>query len=431
MDGSSWVYKLKEEFPGLQKSGNWVLCDAAGGTQVHQSVISAISHQLSVPTANCFKGYPSALDTVQCVARAREVAAEFFNCQPNEVVFGANMSTITNHLARSIGKLITDKDNIVVTNLDHDGNVSPWVLAASDKNASVRRINFTKSDCMLDLDELESNIDENTKVVAVGAAANSCGSITSIKEVVDIAKRASNGNAMVYDAVHYAPHRLIDVQELGCDFLICSAYKFCGPHAGLMYGKEKLLKKLVPYKLSACTDLLPGPETCQSSKWETGTGNFEAIAGIKATIEYIASIGVKSGQCDVNDSLRYKLEMGYKAILSHENYISMLFLDEVNEIDGVTIYGVTEISEIDERTPTFAINMAGLTAPQLAQEMVDRGVACAAGHFYALNFPKLMGLEDVGGFLRISFFHYHTIQDLEKVIKALRDIAIRNNLITK
>ena len=427
---SSWVYQVKDEFPGLQKSRNWVLCDAAGGTQVHQSVISAISDQLSAPTANCFKGYPSALNTVQCVARTREVVAEFFNCRPNEVVFGANMSTITNHLARSMGRILTDKNNIVVTNLDHDGNVTPWVLAANDRSASIRRINFNKSDCLLDLDELETNIDENTKIVAVGAAANSCGSLTPIKEVVDIAKKASNGKAIVYvDAVHYAPHRLIDVQELGCDFLTCSAYKFCGPHAGIMYGKEKLLKELIPYKLSACTDLLPGPETCQSSKWETGTASFEAIAGIRATIEYMASIGVKSGRCESNESLRFKLQSGYEAIISHENYMSMIFLNETNDIDGLTVYGVKEISDIHKRTPTFAINMAGLTAPQLAQEFVDRGIACMAGNFYAINFPKLMGIEDLGGFLRLSFFHYHTLQDIESVIKSLKDIAFHNSLI--
>ena len=422
---SSWVHQIKEEFPGLQKSRNWILCDAAGGTQVHQSVISAIAHQLSIPTANCFKGYPSALDTVQCVARAREAAADFFNCQANEIVFGANMSTITNHLARSVGKILTDKHNVIVTNLDHDGNVSPWVLTANDRNASVRRINFKKSNCLLDLEELKSNIDENTKIIAVGAAANSCGSLTPIKAVVDIAKTASKGNALVYvDAVHYAPHRLIDVQELGCDFLTCSAYKFCGPHAGLMYGKADLLKKLVPYKLKACTDLLPGPETCQASRWETGTGSFEAIAGIRATIEYMGSIGVKSGRCKTDDSLRQKLYSGYEAIVAHENEISKLFLTEVRNLKGLSVYGVQDIKDIDKRTPTFCINLEGFTASQLAQQFVDRGIACAAGNFYALNFPKLMNLEEVGGFLRISFFHYHTLQDVKKVISCLKDIHL-------
>ena len=429
----------KEEFPGLQSSSDWVLCDAAGGTQVHQSVISAISNQLSAPTANCFKGYPSAFNTVQCVAKTRQVVAEFFNCRPNEVVFGASMSTITTHLARSIGKTFTEENNIVVTNLDHDGNVSPWVLAANDRQASVRRINFDKNDCLLDLDELESNIDENTKLVAVGAAANSCGSLTPIKNVVEIARNASNGNAMVYvDAVHYAPHRLIDVQELGCDFLTCSTYKFCGPHAAIMYGKEKLLKDLIPYKLSACTDQLPSLKTCQTSKWETGTASFEAIAGIKATIEYIASIGVKYGYSDT--SLRTKLDCGYRAILSHENEISNMVLQRLKDIDGVKLYGVNgKIKEnhwgekvfkpeVDKRTPTFAINMEGLTAPELAQELVDRKIACMAGNFYAINFPKLMGIEDIGGFVRLSFFHYHSLEDVERVMNSLEEIASQNDL---
>ena len=424
----SWVDIIKDEFPSFKQSTNWILCDAAGGTQVHQSVISAISHQLSIPTANLFKGYPSALVTVQGVARAREVAAEFFNCHESEIVFGANMTTITYHLSRSIGKILTNKNNVVVTNLDHDANVSPWVQAASDKNASVRRINFSKSDCTLDLAEVANNIDENTKIVAVGAAANSCGSLTPIKTVVDIIKQRSKGNAWVYiDAAHYAPHRLIDVQDVGCDFLICSAHKFCGPHAGILFGKQDLLKGLIPSKIKACTDLLPGPESCQRSRWETGTASFEAIAGIKATIEYIASIGVKSGRSKCTDTLRKKLQSGYDAILSHENKISEIFLTEARNMNGLTVYGVKDLNDIDKRTPTFCINMEGFTARQLAQELVGRGIACAAGNFYAINFAKLMGLKDVGGSLRISFFHYHTLDDVRKVVKILRDISLSSN----
>ena len=419
-----WVDEVRKEFPSLKTSKNWILCDAAGGTQVHQSVISAIANQLSIPTANLFKGYPSALETVQGVARAREVAATFFNCNPNEVVFGANMTSITNHLARSICKILTEDNNIVVTNLDHDGNVTPWVLAANDKNASVRRINFNISDCLLDLEALKKNVDENTKVVAVGAAANSCGSLTPIRTVVDIVKRASKGNAIVYvDAVHYAPHHLIDVQEWGCDFLTCSSYKFCGPHAGLMYGKSQLLKTLVPYKLTACTDLLPGPESCQSSRWETGTASFEAIAGIKATIEYIASIGVKSGGCSSSDTLRKKLQSAYSAIARHEDAMSEMFLRETSNMTELSVYGVTDVKRLHERTPTFCININGLKAPELAQKLIDCGVACGAGHFYAINFPKLMKLEDNGGFTRISFFHYHTLEDVKCVVKILKDIS--------
>ena len=421
---SSWVHEIKTEFPSLEASKNWILCDAAGGTQVHQSVISAISKQLSTPTANLFKGYPSALETVQGVARAREIVATFFNCNPNEVVFGANMTSITNHIARSIGRQFESNDNIVVTNLDHDGNVSPWVQVANDKNATVRRVDFRTSDCLLDLKALEDCVDENTKIVAVGAAANSCGSLTSIPAAVDIVRKASRGRALVYvDAVHYAPHKLIDVKELGCDFLVCSAYKFYGPHAGLMFGKEKHLKFFAPYKLAACTDLLPGPESCQSSRWETGTASFEAIAGIKATIEYISSIGVRTGACSPFDGLRKKLKVSYDLIDHHETEISRIFLTKVADISNLKVYGVTDVNQISKRTPTFCINMKGLKASELAQCLIDRGVACAAGNFYAINFPKLMKLDCNDGFTRLAFCQYHTLDDICFVINALKDIS--------
>jgi len=421
---SSWANNLKEEFPGLKGSASWVLCDAATGTQVHQSVVAAIAEKLSSPTANLGGTYTSALETIQGVARAREAAASFFNCLPNEVVFGANMTSITNHVARSVGKLLSEDDNIVVTNLDHDANVTPWVLVATERNASVRRIDFDLENCLLDLEALEKNVDKQTKLVAIGAAANSCGSLTPIKTAVEIVKKASDGKALVYvDAVHYAPHKLIDVQDLGCDFLTCSAYKFCGPHAGLMFGKAEQLMKLEPYKLTACSNYLPGPEYGQSSRWETGTASFEAIAGIKAAIEYMASIGVRAGIASQSDSLRKKLQSAYYAINTHESEISELFLKEVVDTPGLTVYGVTDTDQLGKRTPTFAMNMEGLKTGELAQKLTDRGIACGGGHFYAINFPKLMKLEELGGFTRIAFFHYHTLEDVMFVTKALRNIA--------
>ena len=184
-----------------------------------------------------------------------------------------------------------------------------------------------------------------------------------------------------------------DVKELGCDFLVCSAYKFYGPHAGLMFGKEKHLKFFVPYKLAACTDLLPGPESCQSSRWETGTASFEAIAGIKATIEYISSIGVRTGACSPFDDLRKKLKVSYDLIDHHETEISRIFLSKVANISNLKVYGVTDVNQISKRTPTFCINMKGLKASELAQCLIDRGVACAAGNFYAINFPKPIRLH--------------------------------------
>lgn len=236
-----------------------------------QSVVDAVARKMSSTGANLGGRYPSALDTIQGMARAREAVATFFNCSPCEVVFGANMTTLTNHVARSVGRDLGSGDNVVVTMLDHDANVTPWRTVASETGAEVRVVPFDVTNCDLDKDQLKTLVDSNTKLVALGGAANSCGTVTDIKEAVAIVKEASAGRALVFvDAVHYAPHQLIDVHDLGCDFLVCSSYKFCGPHAGALYGKKSVLESLTPYKLTACTDLLPSPASCQSSKWETG-----------------------------------------------------------------------------------------------------------------------------------------------------------------
>jgi len=421
---ASWPHEIRSEFPSLQTLSSWVLCDAATGTQVHQSVVSAMAERLSGPMANLGGSYTSALETIQKVGRARETVGAFFNCKPSEVIFGANMTTITSYIARSIGKTLGENDNIVVTNLDHDGNVTPWTLVAEDKGASVRRIDFDKSNCLLDLEALEKAVDGDTKIVAVGGAANSCGSLTPIKTVVEIVKKASDDKALVYvDAVHLAPHKLIDVQELGCDFLVCSSYKFCGPHAGLAFGKTEVLTKLEPYKLTACSNHLPAGNFGQTSRWETGTANFEAIAGIAAAVEYMASVGLKAGISSTTDNLRSRLSSSYHAIRMHENKISEMFLNGASSIQGLTVYGVTELDMLSHRTPTFAVNIEGMRAPELADKLVGKGVACGAGHFYAINFPRLMGIEDLGGFTRIAFFHYNTEEEVAFVLQALKDIA--------
>ena len=225
--------------------------------------------------------------------------------------------------------------------------------------------------------------------MAIGGAANSCGTITDIKEAVRLIKRGSQGAALVYvDGVHLAPHRLLDVKELACDFLVCSAYKFCGPHAGLLYGRESLLASLSPYKLTASSDLLPSPRSNQASRWETGTASFEAIAGIQAAVEYLASLGVRAGLARPGEGLRRRLERSYQLIRDHEDKISSLFLTQAATIPGLTVHGLTSPAEVSSRTPTFSVTVRGLTAPELAAQLVARGVVCGAGHFYALGFPR-------------------------------------------
>ena len=390
-------------------------------------MITAVCGQMSVPTANLGGSYPSALDTIQSLARAREVVATFFNCLPCEVVFGANMTTLTGHVARSIGLTLSHGDNIVVSSLDHDANVTPWKLIGRDHGCDVRTVNFHREDCLLDLSSLSELVDANTKLVAVGAAANSCGSITDIRKVVEIVKKASDCQALVYvDAVHFAPHHCIDVVKLDCDFLVCSSYKFCGPHAGLMYGRKTVMERLTPYKLSACTNLLPSALSSQSSRWETGTASFEAIAGIKAAVEYIASLGVRAGKSGVQTDLRTRIETAYDVINEHEIKISRMFLSGAKSITGLTVHGVTSFlmeGLASRRTPTFCVSMLRMSAGELAQQLAARGVAAGAGHFYALQFPERMNLVEAGGFTRIGFFHYNTLGEVQRVLAVLTEIS--------
>jgi len=419
-----WVEDLRSEFPGLKASPNWVLCDAAGGTQAHQCVVAAVGASLASSTANLAGTYPSGLETIRGMARARDTVAAFLNSSPEEVTFGANMTTLTLHASRAIGRTLDQNDNVVVTNLDHDGNVAPWTLMAEEKGITVHRVNFKPGSCLLDLDHLENLLDSNTRLVALGAAANSCGSITDIAAAAAVVRRLSPKALLYVDGVHYAPHRLPDVQALGCDLFVCSAYKFCGPHAGILWGKKEVLERLEPFKLTACSNLLPSGAS-QSSRWETGTANFESISGIKACIEYLATLGPKSGSGEGTD-LRERLKASYRAIKKHEEDICKLFLNTVADLPSITVHGVTDLEQVGQRTPTFCLTMEGVSGPQLAQQLVDRGIACGAGHFYALNFPKHAQLEE-GVFVRLSFCHYHTMEEVSTVLKALQDIARHNH----
>lgn len=421
---SDWVTSIRDSFPGLKASPDWVFCDAATGTQFHQSVGEAMSQYLNSPTANLAGYYPSAVTSRTTTTQAREAAATFLNCRTDEVTFGANMSTLTMHISRSLSKTFKSHNNVVVTNLDHDGNVSPWVLAAKDAGAEIRRVSFTTGDCMLDLSQLESSVDANTALVAVGGAANSCGSITDIKKVCSLVKKASSGQALVYvDAVHLAPHILPDVKHLDCDFLVCSAYKFCGPHVGILYGRKNLMMSLEPYKLSACTDGLPGPDTFQASRWETGTANFECLSGVTAVIKYLASIGDMAGLSNPGQSLRQRLVCGYKAIADHETALSERFLKGISDIPGLTLYGAN-VDKISIRTPTFAVRMKNFSrAEYFSDYLVEKSVACGSGHFYAKYMPQVLGLESTGGYTRISFYHYHTLEEVDKVLDIIREAA--------
>jgi len=349
------------------------------------------------------------------IAEARGAMADFLHCGADEVAFGPNMTTLTFGISRAIGRELKAGDEIVVTRLDHDANVSPWLAMAEDRGVTVRWAEIHDEDCTLDMDDLASKISEKTKLVAVGYASNAVGTINPVRA---IGKLAHAVGAMVYvDAVHYGPHGLIDVAALDCDFLACSTYKFFGPHMGVLFGKREHLKRLRPYKVRPNTNAIPN---C----WEWGTLNHEGIAGIAACVEYIAEVG-RRARPDVA-TRRTAIEAAYEAIHEHESGLVKRMMAGLGQMPGLKIYGITDPGRFHERCGTFAVRMdsgkPGHTPLELATKLGERGFFTWDGNYYALNLTEHLDVEKSGGFLRIGLVHYNTMEEVERMLSALREI---------
>jgi cysteine desulfurase family protein (TIGR01976 family) len=406
---------VRSQFPSLSQTVNGhpaAFLDGPGGTQVPQRVINAISAYLSRDNANTGGAYATSRNTDAMISRARGAMADFLNCAADEVAFGPNMTTLTFAIARAIGRDLKPGDEILVTRLDHDANVSPWTSMAEDRGVTVRWAEIHDEDCTLDLTDLASKITSKTKLVAVGYASNAVGTINPAKKIVQLAHRL--GALCYVDAVHYGPHGLIDVAALDCDFLACSTYKFFGPHMGVLYGKSDLLKRFRPYKVRPNTNAIPN---C----WEWGTLNHECIAGIEACVEYIADLGRKVHP-EVS-TRRAAIETAYSAIHEHERGLLERMMDGLKAIPGLKIYGITDPSRFNERCTTFAVRVEGHTPLELATKLGDRGFFTWDGNYYALNLTEHLNVEKSGGFLRIGLVHYNTIDEVDRLLEALRQIA--------
>jgi cysteine desulfurase family protein (TIGR01976 family) len=406
---------VRSQFPSLSQTVNGhpaAFLDGPGGTQVPQRVINAISAYLSRDNANTGGAYATSRNTDAMISRARGAMADFLNCAADEVAFGPNMTTLTFAIARAIGRDLKPGDEILVTRLDHDANVSPWTSMAEDRGVTVRWAEIHDEDCTLDLADLASKVTSKTKLVAIGYASNAVGTINPVKRIVQLAHKAG---ALAYiDAVHYGPHGLIDVGALDCDFLACSTYKFFGPHMGVLYGKSDLLKRFRPYKVRPNTNAIPN---C----WEWGTLNHECIAGIEACVEYIADLGRKVHP-EVS-TRRAAIETAYSAIHEHERGLLERMMDGLKAIPGLKIYGITDPSRFNERCTTFAVRVEGHTPLELATKLGDRGFFTWDGNYYALNLTEHLNVEKSGGFLRIGLVHYNTIDEVDRLLEALRQIA--------
>jgi cysteine desulfurase family protein (TIGR01976 family) len=407
----SWV---RSQFPSLSQTmhGHPVaFLDGPGGTQVPQRVIDAIVGYLQQSNANTCGAYATSRRTDAIIAEARAAMADLLGCDWDEIVFGPNMTTLTFALSRAIGRDLGPGDEIVVTHLDHDADVSTW-RSLEERGVTLKLVDIHENDCTLDMQDLARKISARTKLVAVGYASNAVGTINDVKEVARLAH--SVGALAFVDAVHYGPHGLIDVRALDCDFLACSTYKFFGPHMGVLYGKREHLKRLQPYKLRALVNDVP-------NRWEMGTLNHECIAGIAACVEYLADLGRH-----VRPNLTHRrraLESAFQAIQSFERSLAGRMIRGLLTIPGLRLYGIADLNRLAHRTPTFAVRIEGHSPLELATKLGDRGFFTWDGNYYALNLTERLDVEKSGGFLRIGLVHYNTIEEVEGVVAALRAVT--------
>lgn len=406
--------EARARFPALQqKVGELtaVYADGPGGTQCPRSVIKAISEALELGISNLGGKFLTSTRADSMVTGARQAMADFLGAdRPEEVVFGQNMTSLNFALSRSIARDWGEGDEIVLSRIDHDANISPWLKAAEDSGATVRWLPFQTETGELDLSALPGILNERTKLVAVTYASNALGSISPLRQIIDAAHGV--GALCIVDAVHYGPHGLIDVNALNCDALLCSAYKFFGPHIGIMYAKHDLLSTWTPYKLRPAYDKPP-------EKWETGTQSIEALHGVTAAIDYIASLS----KLDASLPRREHIVSAMSRINAYETELSQRFLDAAEAIEGVKVYGVTDREGLSRRTPTFALSVAGVAPGRVADLLGEKGIFVWSGHYYAMTVMEDMGLAESGGLARIGFVHYNSPEELNRVIAALRDIA--------
>jgi cysteine desulfurase family protein (TIGR01976 family) len=408
------VQSLRREFPALQQSRGGrapVFLDGPGGTQVPQGVIDAVVRYLSTCNANHGGAFATSVESDAVLRDAHEAVADLLNADADEVAFGQNMTSLTFHLSRAIGRAaLRPGTEVLVTRLDHDANVRPWVLAARDAGAAVQFVDIHPEDCTLDLDDLGRKLSPRTKVVAVGAASNAVGTVNDVRTICE---RAHAVGALVFvDAVHYAPHGPIDVRSWDCDFLACSAYKFFGPHAGILWGKAALLESLPAYKVRPAPD--HGPD-----RWMTGTQNHEGIAGVAAAVEYLAGLGEVTGMRD----RRSYVHAGMAAIREYEAGLTRKLLAGLAERPRFKVWGVTDPGRLGQRVPTVSLTLPGRSAADLAAHLAARQVYAWSGNFYAVELTERLGLEADGGLLRLGLVHYNTADEIGRLMEALDEFV--------
>lgn len=412
MLNESSVAQLRSQFPALAKQVHGtqaVFFDGPAGTQVPQRVIDAIGYYLIHHNANHGGVFATSIESDELLHRAHQAAADFVgSVDPDTIAFGANMTTLTFALSRALARTWNAGDEIVLSRLEHDANFSPWVLAAQDRDVTVRYIDVNPEDCTLRTEQYAAAISDRTRLVAVGCASNAVGTINPVKQICQWARDA--GALSFLDAVHYAPHDLIDVSEWQCDFLACSAYKFFGPHVGILYGRRELLESIQPYKLRPSPNDLPG-------RWMTGTQNHECIAGTLEAIDYIADLGRSD---DKSLDRRQALREAFESIRSYERGLLIRLLDGLDRLPKFKAWGISDRDHLD-RLPTVSVTHETLAAKQLAETLAAEGIFVWQGNYYALPLTESIGVEP-DGMVRIGLAHYNTASEVDRLLEVLENV---------
>lgn len=413
------VSTIRAQFPALCKPV--IFLDNPGGTQIAQTAIDRMNAYLVEHNANHGGAFRTSRESDAVLDEARAALADFFNAaRPEEIVFGNNMTSLTFTLSRAIARAWDTGNEIVVTRLYHDANITPWVMAAQDRGCTVRWVDFHPEDGTLDLGAFSKALEGRPKLVAVGYASNALGTINPVAKIIQMAHEV--GARVYVDAVQYAPHGPIDVQALDCDFLVASSYKFFGPHVGVLYGKYVLLDELTAYKVRPAPDDPPG-------KFETGTGNFEGYAGVLGALEYLEWVGETFGAhyaekyAGKYQGRALRLKQAMAAIRAYEYELSRTLLDVLEETPGVTIYGLTDRRRLEERVLTVSFTLKGMHPRQVAEALDKENIYVWDGNYYALAVTERLGLEQSGGMVRVGPVHYNTVEEVERFGEVLERSA--------
>jgi len=409
------IDRIRGQFPALSETDEGkarLYFDNPAGTQVPQMVVDRMANCMLYSSANLGGGFPTSIRAGAVVDDARAAMADFLNApSPDEIIFGQNMTSITFHLSMSIGKLLQPGDEIILSRMDHDANVEPWKLMARDYDLKVRWLEFDTGTFEFDLSELDTLLNDRTRLLCVGGASNLTGTINDVKTICGKARDV--GAWSFVDAVQSAPHILSDVQDIGCDFFVCSAYKFFGPHQGILWGRRDVLEKLAPYKVRPAPAELPW---C----FETGTQSHEGMAGTAAAVDYFAWVG--EAMAGATGNRREQLKAGLELLFDYEKQLADRLIAGLKSIPGVRVLGISDPIASDRRVPTVSFVHEQHAPSDIASALAERNVFAWSGHNYALELAKALNINDSGGAVRIGAVHYNTPDEIDAVVTALQEI---------